>query len=105
MNGVMNPSVSAGSNQAGASDTWIAQVSCPLGPAARATVGAPAAATMPSAVPASTSRRVRHESPRAVTSDLSSEIDETILPAPFAPLTGALFRLYTRYAEYQRHLS
>src|SRR6185369_10367949 len=37
MNGVITPGVSAGSNHAGASDTWIANVICPSG---AATVGA-----------------------------------------------------------------
>jgi len=34
MNGVMTPGVSAGSNHAGASETWTASVSCPSGAAA-----------------------------------------------------------------------
>src|SRR5215510_999133 len=33
MNGVIRPDVSAGSNQIGASDTWMPQVSCPCGEA------------------------------------------------------------------------
>jgi len=40
MNGVMTPGVSAGSNHAGASETWTANVICPSGAAAPAT-GAP----------------------------------------------------------------
>ena len=39
MNGVMNPGVSAGSNQVGASETWMPQVSCPAGAAAPASRG------------------------------------------------------------------
>src|SRR5215469_10305539 len=56
MKGVMIPWVSAGSNQAGASETWMPQVSCPSGPAAPADRGAPA--TSPRAARARTSRRV-----------------------------------------------
>src|SRR5262249_32982591 len=55
MNGVMIPELSAGSNQTGASDTWIPQVSCPSGPAATGMPGAPA--TAPKAASASRSRR------------------------------------------------
>ena len=40
MYGVMMPCVSAGSNQVGASETCMPQVSCPCGAAARAMPGA-----------------------------------------------------------------
>src|SRR5260370_10938054 len=54
------PEVSAGSNQVGASDTWMPQISWPcgplVGPAAPAVAGAPAAS--PRAVAASRSRRL-----------------------------------------------
>src|SRR6516162_3547188 len=56
MKGVMIPCVSAGSNQVGASDTWMPQVSCPSGPAAPADPGVPA--TSPRAARTRTSRRV-----------------------------------------------
>src|SRR5262249_53705445 len=62
------------------------------------------AARMPSAVLESTSRRVRDASPCSVTAGPAFETDETMIPAPFAPLTGAFVQLYTRYAEYQRRL-
>src|SRR5215472_13517327 len=52
----MIPETSAGSNHTGASETWMPQVSCPSGPAAKATPGAPAA--NPKAVRANISRRV-----------------------------------------------
>src|SRR5215472_7801966 len=57
MNGVMMPGVSAGSNQVGASETWMPQVSCPSGSAAKLERGAPA--TRPSAANPRTSRRVK----------------------------------------------
>src|SRR5215469_13155884 len=55
----MIPSVSAGSNHVGASETWIAQVNWPPGAAASATPGE--AAASPRAVSARTSRRVRSD--------------------------------------------
>src|SRR4051794_26437542 len=57
MKGVRMPGVSAGSNQVGASDTWIAQVSWPCGTPAKASRGAETAAA-PAAAPARISRRV-----------------------------------------------
>src|SRR3954453_8213611 len=57
MKGVRMPGVSAGSNQVGASDTWIAQVSWPCGSPAKASCGA-ATAAAPAAAPARISRRV-----------------------------------------------
>src|SRR5215469_4376262 len=51
----MIPGVSAGSNQVGASETWIPQVSRPSGSAAKAK---PGAATRPNAARARASRRV-----------------------------------------------
>src|SRR3954469_12612817 len=57
MKGVRMPGVSAGSNQVGASDTWIAQVSWPCGSPAKASRGAKTAAA-PTAAPARISRRV-----------------------------------------------
>src|SRR5207237_370451 len=55
MNGVMIPGVSAGSNQVGASVTWMPQVSCPAGAAPNASLGAPAIKL--AAVSARSSRR------------------------------------------------
>src|SRR5215471_5179914 len=57
MKGVMIPGVSAGSNQVGAREIGAPQVSCPAGSAAGANPGAPVA-TRPSALAASSSRRV-----------------------------------------------
>ena len=62
MKGVMMPGVSAGSNQVGASDTWIAQVSWPCGPPAKASRGAAAAA----APQCSTRKNVAARDARAV---------------------------------------
>src|SRR4051812_17568358 len=53
----MIPCVSAGSNQVGAKDTWMAQVSWSLGAAAKLTPEVPA--TSPRALRANTSRRDR----------------------------------------------
>jgi len=55
MKGVMIPCVSAGSNQVGASETWMPQVSCPSGAAAKAE---PGEAARPNAARARASRRV-----------------------------------------------
>src|SRR5687767_1021864 len=57
MNGVTMPCVSAGSNQVGDSETWMPQVNSPAGAAARPMAGMPT--TIPSALAASSSRRVR----------------------------------------------
>src|SRR6516162_4661219 len=57
MNGVMIPCVSAGSNQVGASETWMPQVSCPSRAAAR--TGPGTAATSPRAARPRRSRRVK----------------------------------------------
>src|SRR5215467_13509637 len=64
MYGVINPGVSAGSNQVGASVVCTPQVNCPCGAAASTRYGAEAvaAATAPVAVSARTSRRVSPES-------------------------------------------
>src|ERR1043166_2166374 len=60
MNGVMMPEAPAGSNQTGASDTWMPQVSCP--PAA-AQAGNAGAAARPILAAARTSRRVMTNAP------------------------------------------
>src|ERR1700693_4009394 len=57
MKGVINACVSAGSNQVGASETWIAHVNCPLGPAGKLAPGTGGAS--PAAAIVSRSRRVR----------------------------------------------
>src|SRR5437588_7311397 len=65
MYGVISPGVSAGSNQVGASETWMPQLSWPCGPAARAISGTPTAA-LKAAPPMMASRRLMPELCREV---------------------------------------
>src|SRR4051812_41349479 len=85
MKGVMTPEVSAGSNQVGASDTWIAHVSWPCGPPAKACRGAVTAAAH-DAAPARMSRRVIFKPSHMATGVPVSEREKAIALLLAAPL-------------------